>query len=121
MVWATQSNDKGRRGDGRSLGDLKIGQEELFARVLEGICPGCGRALEIRDVNEENNAYSDRCGWCELCLWGWSATVARGDGRGAWKEGAHLVTVYSQGALVEMSYAPDEPTFQMRFKYDRWL
>ena len=100
MVWATQPNDDGSRAPRISLADLKMPQAELFARVIEGICPGCARRLNVRPLNDRNQTYAESCGWCELCLWGWSATVWRGGDGHAWKRGEPLVAVYNAGALA---------------------
>lgn len=98
MTWAIRATNDGEPM-GRSLRDLTMPRPELFALVLEGTCPGCKRALEVRDLIPENQTYSERCGWCELCLWGWSATIAT-DETVAWKTGEALVTCYSSGALA---------------------
>jgi hypothetical protein len=55
--------------------------------------------MEVRAVTPENQTYAQSCGWCELCLWGWSATIAR-EGNHAWKAGEPIVTCYSAGALA---------------------
>lgn len=85
----------------RWLSDLKMSHDELFARVVEGICPGCGRALDRREVREMEATVMD-CGWCELCAWGWRAYTYRGE-PGHWQPGERLVTVYAEGALVTSS------------------
>lgn len=100
MVWATLPNDDESQAPRISLADLKMPQEALFATVIEGVCPGCSRRLVVRPLNDRNRTYAESCGWCTLCLWGWSATVARGEPGTAWKRGEPLVTVYNAGALA---------------------
>lgn len=93
----------------RDISTLHMPHEELFARVVEGICPGCSRPLEIRDLAEpEMCVYSDRCGWCELCCWGWSAVAWRTeiDPERDWQSGEHLVTVYAEGAVIMAKREP---------------
>lgn len=97
----------------RTLDTLRLPSEEIFARVLEGICPGCDRPLEIRQLQVgEVTKYADRCGWCTLCEWGWSAFIWResqGNGTEPWKPGEHLITVYAEGAILTSNVLDDGP------------